>query len=76
MLIQDLVLDELRRVMLLNRNEHPNDIAEQVAPALRNAVEENWLGERALVEFRVFFVQRIGPELNPHNGRRNGRVNH
>jgi len=36
-------LDELLSVLLLDRHEHPQDVAQQVAAALRDAVEEQGL---------------------------------
>ena len=46
MLLQVAPLDELRPVLLIDRHEHPQDVLEQVAAALGDAVEEHRRAQR------------------------------
>jgi hypothetical protein len=71
MLLEDLVLDELDVVLLLDRNEHAHDIPQQVTPAFRDAVQEQWPLKLALSELAIFFIQRVGLQIDfdiPHRG--------
>ena len=43
-LLQEVMLDEFRLVLALDWHEHSNDVAEQMAAALRHAVQEQGLG--------------------------------
>jgi len=59
MLVQQLVLDELRLVLLLDRHKHANNVPQQVAAAFGDAVEEHRPLKRGLLELAVFLVQRV-----------------
>ena len=52
-------LDVYKRQVLLDRHEHPDDVAQQVRPALRHAVEKHRLGQGRLRETRHLRVQRV-----------------
>lgn len=57
--MQNRYLDEHLVILLVDRNEHANDIAEQVGSALWHAVEKNGLLQAGLPEFPVLLVQII-----------------
>jgi hypothetical protein len=56
-------LDEVGFILLLNRNEHPQYIAEQMAAAFGNTVKKNRLTQGFLRELPVLFIQRVS--VNP-----------
>ena len=58
-LVQHRDLDKAPVVLLLHRHEHPDDISEEMGPALWDAVQKHGLGQRLLLELRVQFVQVI-----------------
>jgi hypothetical protein len=57
--LDDLRLDELGRVMLLDRHEHPGDVTQEMAAALGNAVEEQGLAQGTLLEPAILIVERV-----------------
>jgi hypothetical protein len=61
---QELVLDELRSILLLHRHKHPNDVAEQVAAGLRNTVQKERVLELVLGELAILIVQRVWLEVD------------
>jgi hypothetical protein len=69
--LDDLRLDELGGVMLLDRHEHADDVAKQMAAGLWHAVEEQGLAQRSLFEPAILLVERVRFQLNsncPHRG--------
>jgi hypothetical protein len=57
-------LDEIAVVMLFDRDEHPQDVAQQMGPALGHAVDQDRLLQRRLVERGDLCVQRVLQALN------------
>jgi hypothetical protein len=79
MFADHLMLDELEVVLTIDWNEHPDDVAQQMAAAFGNAVEEQRLSERLLVELAIFLVQRVRLQADPnhpHPGRVIRRTRH
>src|SRR3546814_2221430 len=60
MLLQIGPLDEIAAILLVDRHEHVDDVAQQVAAAFRNAVQEHRLAQRRLREAAVLLIERIG----------------
>ena len=63
-LAQDMVLDELHLILLLERDEHADDVLHQVATAFGHAVEEQRLLQRLVLELEVLLVERVGLEVD------------
>src|SRR3546814_8758700 len=60
MLLQIGPLDEIAAILLVDRHEHADDVAQQVAAAFRNAVQEHRLAQRRLRAAAVLLIERIG----------------
>src|SRR3546814_16580732 len=60
MLLQIGPLDEIAAILLVDRHEHADDVAQQEAAAFRHAVQEHRLAQRRLREAAVLLIERIG----------------
>src|SRR3546814_19606611 len=60
MLLQIGPLDEIAAILLFDRHEHADDVAQQMTAAFRNAVQEHRLAQRRLREAADLGVQRVG----------------
>ena len=57
--MQQRYLDKRLVILLLNRNEHANDIAQQVCATFGHAVEKNGLFQPGLFKVLVQLVQIV-----------------
>jgi hypothetical protein len=57
-------LDELFLILLLDRHEHPQNVAQQVAAAFRYAVEKHRLVQRGLLERTILLVEVVRHDVH------------
>src|SRR4029453_16081981 len=64
MITQDLVLNKLGIVLLLDGDEHADDVPHQVAAALRRTIQKERLLKLRLNEFEILLIQRVRLQID------------